>query len=99
MNIPRATDDLPDRLKAARRKARLSQREAAEALGVSQPHLSKVERGNTPPSPLLAARILEWVASVGVGRGKASERRALELARLIQEHSRELARLFEGAAS
>jgi transcriptional regulator with XRE-family HTH domain len=42
-----------------REKLGMTQRAAAEALGVSSVHLSNVERGVTPPSALLISRFAE----------------------------------------
>jgi transcriptional regulator with XRE-family HTH domain len=45
--------------KLVRERLGMSQRAAAEALGVSAVHLSNVERGVTPPSASLIARFNE----------------------------------------
>ena len=42
-----------------REKVGMTQKAAAEALGVSSVHLSNVERGVTPPSASLMARLTE----------------------------------------
>ena len=42
-----------------REKLGMTQKAAAEALGVSSVHLSNVERGVTPPSALLISRFAE----------------------------------------
>ncbi|MGL4420857.1 MAG: helix-turn-helix domain-containing protein [Gemmataceae bacterium] len=42
-----------------REKRGMTQKAAAEALGVSSVHLSNVERGVTPPSALLISRFAE----------------------------------------
>jgi transcriptional regulator with XRE-family HTH domain len=42
-----------------REKLGMTQKAAAEALGVSSVHLSNVERGVTPPSALLLSRFAE----------------------------------------
>ena len=43
-----------EQLKAGRLRARLTQKQAAERLGVSQPYLSQLEKGERPVTPELA---------------------------------------------
>lgn len=45
-----------DALKAARKKAKLTQQEAASRLGLTQAYLSMLERGHRPVTPELAAQ-------------------------------------------
>ena len=48
----------PEHLQRVRRRARLTQVQAAARLGVSQPYLSMLERGQRPLSPKLARRMM-----------------------------------------
>ena len=56
-----------EQLKAGRLKATLTQKQAAERLGVSQPYLSQLEKGDRPVTVELA-----WVSC---RRGKGSHGR------------------------
>src|SRR5581483_5859451 len=47
----------PERLRAARVDARLTQQEAASRLGVSQAYLALLENGRRPVTPRLLARL------------------------------------------
>lgn len=55
--ILRAITDTPGRLKAWREKKKLSQRAAAEKLGISQAVLAKVELGLRPAPPEILAKL------------------------------------------
>ena len=55
--------EFPERLRALRREARLSQRELAEKIGVDFTYLSKIEnRRVEPPSEAVLRRISEELA-------------------------------------
>ena len=54
---------LGERVRDRRRKLKLSQLQAAEELGVSQPYLSQIEKGTRSPAADVETRILEWLAA------------------------------------
>lgn len=53
-----------ERMKTHRQALRLSQAQAAEALGISQMQYSRLERGARKPTPGLAKRIEAWMAGL-----------------------------------
>jgi DNA-binding XRE family transcriptional regulator len=58
-----ADDDLPGRLRHARRAGGLTQAELARSLGIAQSHLSKLETGRVAPAADLRAAIEDWLAA------------------------------------
>lgn len=60
---PAAPTTLGERVRDRRRQLKLSQLQAAEELGVSQPYLSQIEKGTRSPSGDVEQRILEWLAA------------------------------------
>lgn len=50
--------DLGQFVKEARRRAGVSQRELAARVGISQPHVARIERGSVDPSFRLARRLV-----------------------------------------
>ncbi len=58
--------DLPKRMKRARLDREMTQPQLAEVLGVGQPMVAMIEKGEEEPGGKLAERINAWLAS---GRG------------------------------
>ena len=82
-----------EELERARKARGLSQERLAKAIGVSQPHLSKIENGKAKPSEAVADEIRRWLKANKAPKLSTDAKRAHELARLIELHSRELAAL------
>jgi transcriptional regulator with XRE-family HTH domain len=79
----------------------LSQKELADALGVTQGHYSKVVRGAATLSPKLEQRMLHWLTENGqsVADDDATALRMRELAASIRNLCTELMRLADRAMS
>ena len=72
----------------------LTQKAVAEALGVSQPHYSKVKCGEVAPSEALTERMRDWLKRAGPTRRRGFDQRARALSRAIERQSKELATLL-----
>ena len=97
--------DLVRRVEDNRIANGLTQTAAAKALGISQPHYSKLAGGVVPPGPGLVERMEAWVADSGPASSKLAVdqtlitggREILELTRSIERQSRRLASLLAAA--
>lgn len=70
VNYNKGMKKLGARLKAARLARKVTQDQAAKAIGTTQAFLSMVEEGVRVPSDSLAAKMLEWMSS-GTTPGKS----------------------------
>jgi transcriptional regulator with XRE-family HTH domain len=99
-----AMSELLSTIEERRLKSGLSQREVARAVGITQPHYSKVVGGLASLPKELEDRLIAWLratehGSVEVGTAVGIEAaRIKELAASIEEQLRELNRLL-GVAS
>jgi transcriptional regulator with XRE-family HTH domain len=69
-------DHLPARLKSARKSAGMTQRELADATGLSQSYLAQIEQGDKMPSLETLQKIatslgrdVAWLLGQGIGKG------------------------------
>ena len=88
-------DDFLDVVEQRRLEAGVTQASAARALGITQPHYSKVVGGVAALTPELEQRLRVWLANDLPDRSdravsQKERARILELTRLIQRNLREL---------
>lgn len=80
-----------------RLKLGLTQRAVARALGISQPHYSKIAAGQASASPELAERAATWLGQQEPSAvlSKADASRIRELTRSIEHQLRELNKILD----
>lgn len=89
------TVDVPERLRSARKRAGLSQRELARRSAVPQPHISAIESGRVRPTPGMIERLL---AASKIRPSLLLDRYRDQVREIVEGHGGTNARVFGSVA-